>query len=62
MSNDMYSIEWEELPLKFRKYIPIILPLLQKPLYLSGYGIFQCNYVTFAQVHTILLSFFLLMM
>lgn len=46
----MYSVEWEELPMEFQKYLVIILPLLQKPRILTGYGILQCNWLTFASV------------
>lgn len=50
MSNDLYAIDWDELPLEFQKYFPIMLPLLQKPLILTGYGILQCNWTTCASV------------
>lgn len=50
MSQDMYSIEWEELPLEFEKYLVIILPVLQAPLSLTGYGILKCDWLTFASV------------
>ncbi|XP_031619287.1 odorant receptor 9a-like [Contarinia nasturtii] len=61
MSHDMYSIEWEELPLEFEKYIVIILPLLQKPLYLTGYGILKCDWLTFSSVVKAIVSFILLL-
>lgn len=51
MSDDLYSINWEQLPLEFERYIPMMLPLLQKPLILTGYGFLQCNWLTFTSVY-----------
>lgn len=50
MSNEMYSVKWEELPVEIEKYIVIILPLLQKNRSLTGYGILTCDWLTFASV------------
>lgn len=50
MSEDLFSIEWNELPLEMKKYLLIMLPLMQKPLTLTGYGILECNWITFSSV------------
>lgn len=65
ISNDVYSVEWNALPLEFEKYIAVMLPLLQKERFLTGYGILKCDWLTFASVFffviessTIILKYF----
>lgn len=51
LSTFVYSSGWEVWPPIYRKYIHILLILVQRPRYLSGFGLFKCDLNTFTEVN-----------
>lgn len=46
----MYSTGWECWPIDFQQYARLSLMVLQRPCYLTGYGLLNCDLETFRLV------------
>lgn len=58
LSNELYFTEWETLPVELQKYLTMAIPLTQKKRILTGYGILDCTFATFASVFHIMIIIF----
>lgn len=47
----IYDCPWHRLPIKLRKYIPCIIAVSQRPVYIQGYGNIKCTRETFKSVN-----------
>lgn len=39
----VYESSWDELPLKIRRYVALIIARSQEPVYFTGYNLVRCT-------------------
>lgn len=50
ISEEIYDFDWHLLPLNQQKYIPTIIAIAQRPVYIQGLGNVRCTRETFKSV------------
>lgn len=53
VGDDVYQLEWYNLPIEMQKQLPIIMASAQKPIYIRGYGDTRSTYFVFKKVFRI---------
>lgn len=49
LNESIYLCDWHLFPMEIRKYLPILIMIVQKPIYMRGFG-FNCTLETFKTV------------
>lgn len=47
----IYECAWYKLPLNLKKYIPFMMMIAQKPIYIQSMGYIRCTRETFRMVN-----------
>lgn len=55
----IYDCDWHNIPLRYKKYLPSILLIAQKPVYIEGMGSVRATRETFK---TVIPSFYLIVL
>lgn len=50
IGDKMYETEWNRFQLEFQPFIRLIISRSHRPLYFHGYGLINCDMVTFSKV------------
>lgn len=50
VGDSIYNCAWYNLPLKLKKYIPTMIAITQKPLFVQGFGNIRCTRETLKTV------------
>lgn len=51
INETIYYFDWQSLPLELKKYLPLMMLLAQKPIYMRGLGRVQCTREMFGKVN-----------
>lgn len=57
ISNLIYKCPWDELPIKLQRYIPHMIAVAQRPVYIEGMGNLRCTRETFKMVQQLNIIF-----
>lgn len=57
MPEDLYGLNWYELPVKMQKYLIIMITNMQRPLYYHAFGVTALDLETFSKVLSWLFAF-----
>lgn len=58
ISDSIYECPWNNLPHKLRKYIPRIIAVAQRPVYMQGMGNIRCTRETYKTVRKLKIATF----
>lgn len=52
IGDKMYETQWNRYPSEFRMFVQLTISRSQRPLHFSGFGLINCDMVTFLKVKT----------